>query len=68
MPPWVVLVGASELERFDSAASIVSSRLAGAALDNVVDGAPAARFGAELRELIEDAAVISPPALASDNP
>jgi len=35
---------------------------------NVVDGAPATRFGAELRELIEDAAVISPSALASDNP
>jgi pyruvate/2-oxoglutarate dehydrogenase complex dihydrolipoamide acyltransferase (E2) component len=34
---------------------------------NVVDGAPAARFGAELRELIEDAAVISPSDLASDN-
>jgi len=27
---------------------------------NVVDGAPASRFGAELRELIESAAVISP--------
>ena len=26
----------------------------------VVDGAPAARFGAELRELIESAAVLSP--------
>ena len=35
---------------------------------NVVDGAPATRFGAELRQLIEDAAVISPSALASDNP
>jgi pyruvate/2-oxoglutarate dehydrogenase complex dihydrolipoamide acyltransferase (E2) component len=32
---------------------------------NVVDGAPATRFGAELRKLIEDAAVISPTALAS---
>ncbi len=28
---------------------------------NVVDGAPATRFGAELRELIEHAAVLSPP-------
>jgi pyruvate/2-oxoglutarate dehydrogenase complex dihydrolipoamide acyltransferase (E2) component len=28
---------------------------------NVVDGAPAARFGAELRALLESAAVISPP-------
>ena len=28
---------------------------------NVVDGAPAARFAAELRELIETAAVVSPP-------
>jgi len=27
---------------------------------NVVDGAPAARFGATLRELIESAAVMSP--------
>lgn len=27
---------------------------------NVVDGAPAARFAAELRELIESAAVMSP--------
>ena len=34
---------------------------------NVVDGAPATRFGAELRELIETAAVISPPALPSDD-
>jgi len=32
---------------------------------NVVDGAPATRFGAELRGLIENAAVISPAALAS---
>jgi pyruvate/2-oxoglutarate dehydrogenase complex dihydrolipoamide acyltransferase (E2) component len=28
---------------------------------NVVDGAPAARFAAEFRELLESAAVISPP-------
>ena len=28
---------------------------------NVVDGAPASRFGAELRELLESAAVMSPP-------
>jgi pyruvate/2-oxoglutarate dehydrogenase complex dihydrolipoamide acyltransferase (E2) component len=28
---------------------------------NVVDGAPAARFGAEFRELLESAAVLSPP-------
>jgi pyruvate/2-oxoglutarate dehydrogenase complex dihydrolipoamide acyltransferase (E2) component len=28
---------------------------------NVVDGAPAARFGAELRALLENAAVLSPP-------
>jgi len=28
---------------------------------NVVDGAPATRFGAELREIVEGAAVISPP-------
>jgi len=34
---------------------------------NVVDGAPATRFGAELRELIETAAVISPAALAPDD-
>ncbi len=34
---------------------------------NVGDGAPATRFGAELRELIETAAVISPAALASDD-
>ena len=33
---------------------------------NVVDGAPATRFGAELRELIETAAAISPAALPSD--
>ncbi len=29
---------------------------------NVVDGAPATRFGADLRDLIENAAVIAPPA------
>ena len=34
---------------------------------NVVDGAPATRFGAELRELIESAAVISPPAFPADD-
>ena len=34
---------------------------------NVVDGAPATRFGAELRELIESATVISPAAPASDD-
>jgi pyruvate/2-oxoglutarate dehydrogenase complex dihydrolipoamide acyltransferase (E2) component len=34
---------------------------------NVVDGAPATRFGAELRELIESATVISPAALPSDD-
>ena len=28
---------------------------------NVVDGAPAARFGAQLRALLESAAVLSPP-------
>jgi len=27
---------------------------------NVIDGAPATRFGAELRELIESAAVLAP--------
>jgi len=32
---------------------------------NVVDGAPATRFGAELRELIETAAAVSPAPLAS---
>jgi pyruvate/2-oxoglutarate dehydrogenase complex dihydrolipoamide acyltransferase (E2) component len=31
---------------------------------NVVDGAPAARFAAEFRELLESAAVISPPSVA----
>jgi pyruvate/2-oxoglutarate dehydrogenase complex dihydrolipoamide acyltransferase (E2) component len=34
---------------------------------HVVDGAPATRFGTELRELVESAAVISPAALASDD-
>ena len=34
---------------------------------NVVDGAPATRFGAELREQIESATVISPAALPSDD-
>ncbi len=33
----------------------------------VVDGAPATRFGAELRELIETATVISPAALPPDD-
>jgi len=33
-----------------------------------VDGAPATRFGAQLRELIENAAVLSPAALPSDDP
>jgi hypothetical protein len=34
----------------------------GPAIDhNVVDGAPAARFAAEFQELLESAAVISPP-------
>jgi pyruvate/2-oxoglutarate dehydrogenase complex dihydrolipoamide acyltransferase (E2) component len=31
---------------------------------NIVDGAPAARFAAELRELLESAAVISPSSVA----
>ena len=31
---------------------------------NVVDGAPAARFAAELRELLESAAVMSPSSVA----
>jgi pyruvate/2-oxoglutarate dehydrogenase complex dihydrolipoamide acyltransferase (E2) component len=31
---------------------------------NVVDGAPAVRFAAEFRELLESAAVISPSSIA----
>jgi pyruvate/2-oxoglutarate dehydrogenase complex dihydrolipoamide acyltransferase (E2) component len=35
---------------------------------NVVDGAPAARFAAEFRELLENAAVISPTSVALQAP
>ena len=35
---------------------------------NVVDGAPAARFAAEFREILETAAVISPPSVALQAP
>jgi pyruvate/2-oxoglutarate dehydrogenase complex dihydrolipoamide acyltransferase (E2) component len=35
---------------------------------NVVDGAPAARFAAEFRELLESAAVISPSSAALQTP
>ena len=61
----VIVGGMSQRPRVTDGQVTVREDEPTAAIDhNVVDGAPAARFAAEFRELLESAAVISPSGVA----